>query len=95
MAFTFPTFNESLGGDRSWTGTFDSYDQRNDDVYYVITLFEDGKQVARFMAQVGIAWAGDDWTGPELTERLRRDLAEVAASGTTNTSYTGPMVPNR
>lgn len=95
MAFTFPTFNESLGGNRSWTGVFDSYDQRNDDVYYVITILEDGKEVARFMAQVGIAWAGDDWTGPEFTERLRRDLAEVAASGTTNTSYTGPMVPNR
>ncbi len=85
MAFTYPEFNEA-----SWSAKFDSYDQRKDDVYYVITL-TDGK---RFMAEVNVAWAGDDWTTPEFTERLRKDLERVALSGKTNTTHKGGVVPS-
>jgi hypothetical protein len=86
MAFTYPQFDEP-----TWSATFDSYDQRNDDVYYVITLKESGK---RIMGQVSIAWAGDDWNTPEFTQRLRDDLARIAASGQSNTSHTGGVVPS-
>lgn len=85
MSFTYPQFNEA-----TWSARFDSYDQRNDDVYYVITL-SDGK---RIMGQVTVAWAGDDWTTPEFTERLRRELASIAASGKSNTPHTGGIVPS-
>lgn len=85
MAFTYPQFNEP-----TWSAKFDSYDQRNDDVYYIITL-PDGK---RFMAQVSVAWAGDDWTTPEFTERLRKELERIAATGTTNTTHRGGVVPS-
>lgn len=85
MSFTYPQFNEA-----TWSAKFDSYDQRNDDVYYVITL-ADGK---RIMAQVSVAWAGDDWTTPEFTERLRQELERIAATGKSNTSHTGGVVPS-
>jgi hypothetical protein len=93
MAFAFPQFNAPVTIDfqRSWTATFDSYDQRNDDVYYVVTLREDGREVARFMVQVALYWAGDDWTGPGFVRRLHDELHKVAVTGKTNTSYTGPV----
>src|SRR5262249_45890052 len=36
MTFTFPEYTQPtpLDAQRSWTATFESYDQRNDDVYY-------------------------------------------------------------
>jgi hypothetical protein len=93
MAFTFPPYQEPTAIDarRSWTATFDSYDQRNDDVYYVVTVHEAGREAARFMVQVGLYWAGDDWTVPGFVERLTQELHKVAATGKTNTSYTGAM----
>jgi endonuclease YncB( thermonuclease family) len=95
MAFSFPQFREPMPIDtqRSWTATFDSYDQRNDDVYYVVTIREGGTDVARFMVQVGLYWAGNDWTGPGFIKRLHQELHKVAVTGKTNTSYTGTMVP--
>ena len=94
MAFEFPQFHEPTPIDtqRSWVATFKSYDQRNDDVYYVVTLQEAGRDVASFMVQVGLYWAGNDWTGPDFIGRLREELHKVAATGKTNTGYTGPMV---
>jgi hypothetical protein len=93
MAFAFPQFNApvTIDAQRSWTATFDSYDQRNDDVYYLVTLREDGREVARFMVQVGLYWAGDDWTGPGFAGRLHDELHKVAVTGKTNTSYTGTV----
>lgn len=95
MAFDFPNFPtpNALDGNRAWTATFDSYDQRNEDAYYVVTLLDHGAEVARFMVQESLAWVGDDWTGPDFVPTLRRDLARLAAAGKTNTSYTGPMAP--
>jgi hypothetical protein len=85
MSFTYPQFNEA-----SWSAQFDSYDQRNDDVYYVITL-PDGK---RFMAQVSVSWAGDDWTTPEFTSRLHQELERIAGTEKTNTTHAGGLVPS-
>ena len=94
MAFTFPEFDQptTIDAQRSWTARFESYDQRNDDVYYVVTLREDGREVARLFVQVGLHWAGDDWTGPGFVDRLHKEIHKVAATGRTNTSYSGAMV---
>ena len=91
MTFVFPRFDEPTAIDprRSWTATFDSYDQRNDDAYYVVSVRQDTREVTRFVAQVWLHWAGDDWTGPEFVERLRREVHAVASTGRTNTPYLG------
>ncbi len=90
MSFTFPEFSEPValpqGG--SWTAVFDSYDQRNEDAYYWITL-HGGDAPVTFMAQAPLYWAGDDWTTPEFRARLQSELALVAKGGRSNTGYTG------
>lgn len=67
--FTWPRFAEPVVIDatRSWTATFDSYDQRNDNTYYIVTLMEAGREPRRFMAR---------WTsaGQALTGRRRLSL---------------------
>lgn len=97
MTFTFPSFDTptSLDGHRSWTAVFDSYDQRNDDLYYVIVIHEAGREVKRFMVQLFPSWAGEDWVEPAFTQGLHAELQEHAAEGKTNTAYTGPIVPRR
>jgi hypothetical protein len=91
MTFAFPVFDEpvAIDGRRSWTAVFDSYDQRNDDVYYVVTVHGGTPEAARFVVQVPLYWAGDDWTGPEFVERLRPELHALASTGRTNTRYRG------
>ena len=92
MSFTWPEFiHQPLDGSRTWSAKFDSYDQRNEDCYYVITLYDGDRVVATFMAQAGTV-AGDDWTGPAFLDELRRRLAQVAATGQTNTTYRGPVM---
>ncbi|HEY2748445.1 MAG TPA: hypothetical protein VGL86_27670 [Polyangia bacterium] len=48
--------------------------------------------VASFMAQAGTEFAGDDWSGPDFLVELKRRLAQVAATGQTNTTYRGPVM---
>lgn len=93
MEFIWPAFVEAVVIDfsRSWTAAFDSYDQRNENCDYIVTLFENGKASRRFMAQVDVGWAGDDWTTPEFASRLRELIGWVARDGETNTSYSGPL----
>ncbi|GAA0390905.1 hypothetical protein Acor_19200 [Acrocarpospora corrugata] len=91
MTFAFPEFPEpaAIDADISWTAVFESYNQRLDDVYYIVTTREGVREVARFIVMVGLHWAGDDWRGPEFVRRLRQDIHEVAATGRTNTDYRG------
>ncbi|HOW43938.1 MAG TPA: hypothetical protein PK919_02070 [Candidatus Aminicenantes bacterium] len=93
MAFTWPDFSvpEALAGQRSWTAAFDSYDQRNDNAYYVVTLREPGLEPRRFMAQIDVGWAGSDWETPGFVSGIRSRIAWVAGAGRTNTSYSGPL----
>ena len=93
MEFEWPCFAEPVIIDpsRSWTATFDSFDQRNDNCYYIVTLLENGKGPRRFMAQVDVGWAGDVWTIPEFASRLRDRIGWVARDGASNTSYSGPL----
>jgi hypothetical protein len=72
-------------------GAFDSYDQRNDDIYYMVTIRDERHEVTRFMVQVFPYWAGEDWTGPGFVECLHREIHKVAVTGTTNTGYTGAV----
>jgi hypothetical protein len=91
MSFEWPQFEEKqpLDNGRSWTAKFDSYDQHRDDCYYVVTVYDRDQWVGDFMVQVGTEFAGDDWSGPEFLNQLRDRIARVAATGKTNTDYTG------
>ena len=42
MPFRWPVFEEAVPIDSvsSWTAVQESYDQRNDDCYYIVTLLE-------------------------------------------------------
>lgn len=89
MAFTWPEFtvNQPLDGGRSWTASFDSYSQHMDNAYYLVRLFQGDVWIDEFMVEVGIEWAGEDWTVPTFLPELTRRIAEVAATGKTNTAY--------
>jgi len=86
-----PQFPEPtpLDAGRSWTAAFDSYNERTLDLYYIITLHEGGRPVARFMAELFPSWDVVDWAAARHRESLRRAIHEVAASGRTNTAYRG------
>jgi hypothetical protein len=93
MEFAWPCFAEPvvIDSSRSWTAAFDSFDQRNDNCYYIVTLLASGMPPQRFMAQIDVGWAGDDWTIPEFAARLRERIGRVAREGISNTSYGGPL----
>ena len=90
MPFEWPNFTTpvALPDGGSFSATFDSYDQRNEECYYRVTLDAD-EAGASFMAQVGTEWAGDDWSTPEFAARLLDEIGRVAATGRSNTSYPG------
>ncbi|MBX3229693.1 MAG: hypothetical protein KIT84_05110 [Labilithrix sp.] len=79
--FAWPAFEtpRPLDGGRSWTATFDSYDQHHEVCHYLVRIFEGEHRVGELMAEVGLEFAGDDWTAPgflpELTERIARAAA--------------------
>ncbi|GGM85778.1 hypothetical protein ACFFX1_29560 [Dactylosporangium sucinum] len=79
MELEFPDFTtpDPLDGHRSWTARFDSFNQRTDDLYYVVSIHEDGRVVRRFVVNV--------WPWEDLAAALRR----LAAGGVTNTDYPG------
>ena len=57
--------------------------------YYYVRLYEGEVWVADFFVEVGMEFAGDDWSGPGFINELRARIASVAATGKTNTEYTG------
>ena len=90
MAFEFPRFDDPtpIDAQRSWTARFDSYDQHHENVYYQVSIHDDG-EITRLMAVISMYSAGDDWTGPHFTDLLRTGIHEVATTGQTNTAYSG------
>jgi hypothetical protein len=89
MSFSWPQFaNEALDGGRTWSATFDSYDERKDTVYYMVTLSEG----ASLMAAVSAAFPDDAWNEPVVRSTLCARIGNVAATGQTNTSYRGPVL---
>jgi hypothetical protein len=97
MSFTWPQFvtPQPLDGSRTWTASFDSYDQYREDCYYCVRLFDGAELVAELMAQVSMGFAGDDWRGPTFVDEVRAQVARVAAAGATNTSWAGHQKPLR
>mgnify|MGYP000867222948 FL=1 len=93
MAFTWPRFEEPipLTEGTSWTALFESYDQRNEVCYYVVSLHASGREPRRIMAQVDTGWAGDDWSTPEFAARIQRVIDWIARQGRSNTQYLGPL----
>jgi hypothetical protein len=90
---SWPEFtNEPLDGNRAWSATFDSYEERRDDVYYVVTLSDGGQVVGTFMAAVSAAFSSDDCPDSEVAATLRKRIGQVAATGKANTSYRGPVM---
>jgi hypothetical protein len=85
---SWPTFsNEAVADNRTWSATFDSYDQYRDFVYYLVTLLS---SAAPFMVQIALDWAATirDWDSLEFIAGLRAEIARVAATGKTNTTHT-------
>jgi hypothetical protein len=89
----FPEFPEPVmvADGRAWTATFESFDQRKDDLYYIADIHEGGVRSARFMVHVSPTIHPDLWTGPAFIEHVRQAIGKVAATGRTNTEYTGAM----
>ncbi len=75
---SFPTPAPVAGDDGlTWTAALDSYDSRTEDLYYVLSLWRDGRLVDRFV--VSVLPFGDPTDA----------LATLAAGGVTNTAYRG------
>jgi len=76
MAFQWPCFANpvSVDTDRSWTAEFESYDQRNEECYYIVTLQEPGRTSRRIMAKVGIGRAGQRGRGAACFARRTRRI---------------------
>jgi hypothetical protein len=86
---TWPEFtDEPMDDGRRWSATFDSYDERKDTAYYVVTL-SDGTS---FMAAVSAMLSTDKWDEAEARTTLQSRIAQVAATGQANTTYRGPVM---
>ena len=91
----WPDFRgEPLDPGRTWSARFDSFNQRTDAVFYLVTITEGGRESAPFMIEAGVAWP-DSVQGAALVEKLREQLRRLAADGQANTDYTGPVFRSR
>ena len=86
--FSWPelTKPEPLDDGRSWTATFDSYDQYREVCYYRVVIVEPRTEI---MVAIGTEMFGDDWRHPIVIGELRMTISGVAATGVTNTTYAG------
>ena len=89
MSFAFPQFGalNALGGRRSWTARFESFDPRNDVVYYTIRLHDDGAVTGELIGAV--MYPTSPSAGAELEAAIASQLRDIALSGETNTDYKG------
>ena len=87
----FPEYQEpvALDANLSWIASFDSYNQRTEDIYYAITVIDACGASHRFIAQVGLDPAFDDVTTRAFVVWLQDELHRVATTGITNTTYRG------
>ncbi|MCX6559914.1 MAG: hypothetical protein NTZ26_05305 [Candidatus Aminicenantes bacterium] len=81
-----------LGDGRSWTAAFESFDQRNEDVYYYILVSEEGRDPNGFFVRVTVPPEGEESAGPALRGFLRQELHRLADEGRANTEYKGSLV---
>lgn len=94
MKATWPQFLKPtrLGDGRAWTAVFDSYDQRNDDVYYYVTIVEAGGDPRGFFVKAAVPPEGESSAGPALRSLLREEIHRLAEEGRSNTDYSGSLV---
>jgi hypothetical protein len=78
-----------IDGRYSWTATFDSYDQRNDHIYYIVVTWQGESEFTRFRVRIWPRW-DEDSARPGFVESLRQDLHKSAIADRTNTSYVDP-----
>ncbi len=85
----WPTFEipHRLADGRSWTASFDSYDEYRDCCYYLVVIVDGGDPVDELMARVGLD--PEPMNDPALEAGIRAQIADVAASGRSNTAYRG------
>lgn len=81
-----------LSDGRAWTAVFDSYNQRHDDVYYYVTVVEEGRDPNGFFVQVSVPPEGEGSAGPALRSFLRAEIDRLADAGRPNTDYRGSLV---
>jgi hypothetical protein len=82
---SWPTF---YAEDGSWMGMFDSYDQRNELAYYLITPKSSlGKE--SFIVALATYEIRTDLSSPEAVKVLQDQIGPLAAAGETNTTYRG------
>ena len=91
MEFGWPEFStqQPLDGGRRGRRRSRVANQHRDDVYYLVTMFDADRPVGELTACLSTPLVVDDWTRPEFTEDLRKQIAGVAATGKTNTEYVG------
>ncbi len=77
---------------RAWTAVFESYDQRNDEAYYYVTLTEEGRDPAGFFVRVMAPPEGEGSKGAALRGLLREEIHRAAEAGRANTDYSGSLV---
>jgi hypothetical protein len=87
MAFTWPEFAapRRLDDLRSWTASFDSYDQYRENVYYRVRLYRGREQLRELVVKIDTTWCGDDWTVPSFLPELTRRIAACADEGESDT----------
>jgi hypothetical protein len=87
MPFNWPNYeSEALGDGRTWSGTFESFEQRNDVAYYEITIHDGGRgDWPPFTVAVGTGLIPDSEFGkPDFPATLREYVVLVAKEGHTN-----------
>ena len=85
MEFEWPNYDrETLDDGRAFSATFVSWDQRKDQIYYRVTLHEDGRDFPPFTIRFGTAIPESEWGRPDFAARLREDFVHYAREGKTN-----------
>ena len=81
MTFTWPRFDKPipLTERTSWTAVFESYDQRNEVCYYAVSLHGSAEGPRRIVARVDTGWAVEDWSTPDFTQRIQREISWIAS----------------
>jgi hypothetical protein len=84
---TWPDFmDEPLADGLTWSARFDSYDQRLEVAYYIVTIDGFVEKGPPLMAMVDVGWT-TTLSGPEFFAGMRKRLIAIATDGKSNTPY--------
>jgi hypothetical protein len=93
MADEFPQFPNIVPIDsyHAWTASYDSFDERKLDLYYIVTLYESDRAARQFMACIFPWWSAEHWSDSIYRNHLQDAIHAVAVTGQTNTGYQGSI----